>query len=163
MTDQIIGSMIGAGGTVGAAVLGWLLNFTVQKRASSRYRQTLGLSNPSGHLISPLGQWRCKWYNADGTLYVEDEVTIEKWVKDGLFQGKGVQPNLSYTIQGEVDATRVVALRYRTTDFPTKAYVGVACLVFNQDGDALSGRWAGRAKNGVFEEGETQWRRKSAV
>lgn len=156
MTDQILGAFIGAGGAVSAAVLGWGLTTTAQKWASSKYRLDLGITS----LTSPLGNWRCEWFKADGSLYVADEVTVDKWIKGGRFHGKGVQSNLSYAIEGEVDATRVVALTYRTADFPTKAYVGVACLLFSQDGDALSGHWYGRARNGVFEGGETKWSRR---
>jgi hypothetical protein len=47
----------------------------------------------------------------------------------------------------------VMALTYRTVDFPTKAYVGVACLMFDVDGENLSGHWYGRASTG-----EIRWR-----
>jgi hypothetical protein len=155
MTDQVIGAIIGASGAVTAAALAWSLNSLEKKWASQRYRRELGLSS----LTSPLGKWKCEWFKKDGSLYVADEVTIEKWLKGGRFQGQGVQPSLSYNVEGEVDATRAVALTYRTTDFPTKAYVGVACLVFDQEGNELSGYWYGRARNGAFEGGETRWRR----
>lgn len=155
MADNLIPALIGAGATVSGVLLTWGLSIIEKRRASAKYRRTLGISS----LTSPMGKWKCQWFRKDGTLYVEDDVTIEDWLKDGRFHGKGIQTNLSYTLEGEVDASRVITLAYRTTDFPTKAYVGVACLAFNQEGDELSGYWYGRARGGIFEGGETRWRR----
>lgn len=152
MSDLIIAALIGAGATVITALIGWLGSATAKNRASSRYRRVLGLPDP-------LGLWKCDWLKEDGSLYVSDEVNIESWVKDGRFRGTGIQPDLSYTVEGEIDGTRVMVLTYRT---PTKAYVGVACLIFSIDGDSLSGYWYGRARDGKFSGGKTQWSRKPA-
>lgn len=52
-----------------------------------------------------------------------------------------------------------MALTYRTEDFPKKAYVGVACLVFGMNAERLSGRWYGMGRDGQFAGGKTEWRR----
>lgn len=152
MGDPIISAIIGAGTTLTVAVVGWLAKVIAEVRASSKYRRALGL-------VDPAGRWKCDWLKEDGTLYVADVVEIEGWTKNGQFQGKGTQPTLSYTVQGEVDSSRVVALMYRTVDFPKKAYVGVACMGFDVDGKHLTGYWYGRANTGEFVGGKTTWRR----
>jgi len=156
MSTAIITALIGAGATIFAGLIAWAASATLQKGASLKYRRDLRLPDP-------LGRWKCDWFKADGSLYVSDEVNVESWVKDGRFRGKGIQPTLSYTLEGEIDGTRVMALTYRTEDFPTKAYVGVACLLFSMDGDGLSGHWYGRARDGEFMGGVTKWRRKLAT
>jgi hypothetical protein len=150
MSDELVSAFIGAGATLVAAIIGWLGSTQIRDRKSMGYRRDLAL-------VSPLGRWRCEWYRHDGTVYVFDDIEITNWVRNGRFRGKGVQPALSYSLEGEVDSTRVVALTYRTLDFPTKAYVGVACLEFNQDGNKLEGYWYGRATNGEFMGGVTKW------
>ena len=156
MSDRIIAALIGAGATIIAALIAWLASATVQNRASSKYRRDLGL-------VDPVGRWECDWFNEDGSLYISDIIEIESWIKKGAFKGRGIQATLSYTVRGEIDSTRVMALTYRTEDFPTKAYVGVACLTFNIDGQSLSGYWYGRARNDAFTGGRTKWRRKSTT
>lgn len=156
MSDTIIGSMIGAGATIAAALIAWLANARLQNRASSKYRRDLGL-------LDPLGTWKCGWFNEDGSLYVSDRIDIDRWIKNGRFRGKGTQPELSYIVQGEIDSTRAMALTYRTEDFPKKAYVGVAFLTFSMDGESLSGYWYGRTRNGELAGGKTAWHRSSAT
>ena len=68
-------------------------------------------------------------------------------------------PTRTYAIEGEVYTTRVMTLSYRTVDFPQSAYVGVACLTFNIDGDKLTGYWSGRAENEKLTGGKTNWHR----
>jgi len=86
---------------------------------------------------------------------------IEGWVRPGAFKGRGVQPDLSYAVYGEIDSTRAMALTYRTEDFPKKAFVGVAFLLFDTNGERLSGRWYGRGRDGQLAGGKTEWRRSS--
>jgi hypothetical protein len=152
MSDQIMAASIAATATIIAALIAWLAKEKVQDRVSSKYRSALDLVDPTGH-------WKCDWLKGDGSLYVSDVVVVEGWVKDGRFRGKGTQAELSYAVDGEVDSTRVVALTYRTMDFPKKAYVGVACMIFNTDGNRLTGYWYGRAKSGEFLGGTTVWSR----
>ncbi len=145
MNADIIKSLIGAGATIGTGLITWLLSATVGWIASYQYRRDRNLPNVICH-------WKCDWFWEDGKPYNSDDVYIEKWTRNGRFRGKGVLPNRTYAIDGEVDTTRVVALTYRTVDFPKKAYVGVACLKFDQDGDSLSGYWSGRARTRNLQE-----------
>jgi hypothetical protein len=153
MRVEIIAALIGVVGSILAAAIGWSLTTFQQENSSAGYRRKLGLPDPLGH-------WKCRWFRADGSVYVADDVEIEAWVKNGRFRGKGTQPRLSYVIDGEIDGTRVMALTYRTVDFPTKAYVGVACLIFDVDGENLSGYWYGRASDGELVGGKTDWSRR---
>jgi len=154
--NAIIGAIIGGSATIAAALITWLANARLKVSSSSKYRQQLGL-------VDPQGRWECEWYNEDGTLYVKDMIEIEGWIKNGRFEGKGTQPTLSYTVHGEIDSTRALAMTYRTEDFPKTAYVGAAFLIFDIDGEILSGRWYGRTKSGNLGGGETKWHRTSAV
>jgi hypothetical protein len=156
ISNEIIGPLIGAGGAITAALIGWLAAVKLQNRASSKYRRDLGL-------VDPRGRWKCEWFNNDGSLYVSDVIEIESWVKNGGFTGRGVQPDLSYTVRGEIDSTRAMALTYRTEDFPKKAYVGVACLIFNMNAERLSGYWYGRGRSGEVAGGKTEWSRNSTT
>jgi hypothetical protein len=156
MSNEILGPLIGAGGAITAALIAWLAALKLQDRASSKYRRDLGL-------VDPRGRWKCDWFNEDGSLYVSDVIEIESWVNHGAFKGRGVQPDLSYTVRGEIDSTRTMALTYRTEDFPTTAYVGVACLAFDVGGKSLIGRWYGRTRTGEFSGGKTEWRRNLAT
>jgi len=152
MNADIIRSLIGAGATIATGLITWLLSVAVRRRESYQYRRAQSLPNIIGH-------WKCDWFWEDGKLYNSDDVYIKEWIRNGRFRGKGVLPTRTYTIEGEVDPTRVVTLTYRTVDFPKKAYVGVACLTFDQDGDSLTGYWSGRAEKAKFTRGKTNWRR----
>lgn len=156
MSDVLTASVITASATITAALIAWLALARTRERASSQYRRNLGLINPQG-------RWKCDWFNEDGSLYVSDVVEIEGWVENGRFKGRGVQPKISYAVQGEIDNTRALALTYRAEDFPRTAYVGVVFLTFNVDGDTLSGRWYGRIRTGEIAGGKTEWRRNSAT
>ena len=154
---EVLGPLITAGGsiigTITAALITWYAAVKLQDRASSKYRSKLGL-------VDPRGCWECDWLNEDGSRYVKDEIRVDKWLKNGAFIGRGVQPDLSYTIRGEIDSTRAMALTYRTEDFPRTAYVGVACLIFDMTGNKLNGSWYGRTRNGDLTGGKTHWERK---
>lgn len=152
MNPQVLGAMIGAGATLVAGSVTELVKWRMSRSASSTYRQKLGLPDA-------LGRWKCDWWKEDGSLYVTDVVEIKKWVKNGRFEGYGMQPTLTYRVNGEVDGTKVMALTYRTEDFPTKSYVGVACLELDQDGEEWRGYWYGRAKTGEFMGGRVKWSR----
>lgn len=153
---EVLGPLIAAGGsiagTIMAALIAWYAAVKLQDRASSKYRSKLGL-------VDPRGCWECQWLNEDGSTYVEDLIRVDKWLKNGAFSGRGVQPDLSYAVRGEIDSTRAMALTYRTEDFPIKAYVGVACLVFDMSGDKLTGSWYGRTRSGELAGGKTNWKR----
>jgi hypothetical protein len=149
LAEPITNALIGAAGTVVAALITWLLSEKMKDRASSRYRKSFRIADI-------LGGWKCVWYFEDGSLYNSDDVTIERWVKDGRFIGRGVQPNLSYVLEGEIDGAGFMVLTYRTL---TKAYVGVACLRLNMDHNKLAGHWYGRAKDDAFTGGKTEWSR----
>lgn len=152
MNADIIKSLIGAGATIATGLITWLLSVVVRQKESSQYRREQSLPNIMGH-------WKCDWFWENGKLYNSDDVYIEAWIRNGRFRGRGVLPTRAYAIEGEVYTTRVMTLTYRTVDFPKKAYVGVACLAFDQDGDSLSGYWSGRAENEKFTGGKTNWRR----
>src|SRR5229473_350528 len=105
MSDQVMAAFVGASATIIAALIAWLAKERAQDRASSKYRRALGL-------IDPRGRWKCDWLKEDGSLYISDVVEIGSWIKDGRFRGIGTQPDLSYTVEGEIDSTRVMALTY---------------------------------------------------
>jgi hypothetical protein len=156
MSENLIVALISAGATIIAALIGKGVFTKLRERESSRYRR---LHN----LVDPRGRWVCKWYNEDGSLYVSDVVEIERWGKDGCFRGRGIQPDLTYTLQGEVDITRAMTVTYHTEDFPQRAYVGVAFLTFGEmDPRKARGRWFGRTRTGDVGGGRTEWRRESA-
>jgi hypothetical protein len=152
VSKEIIAALIGATGTITAALIAWYAALRVKENALVKYGRVQAL-------VDPQGKWLCEWFNEDGTIYVTDVIEIERWERPGAFKGRGVQPNLSYIVHGEIDSTRAMAMTYRTEDFPRKAYVGVAFLVFDTDGKSLSGRWFGRGRDAPLAGGKTEWRR----
>ena len=147
-------ALIGAAGAIAAALIAWFASVKAKQNASLLYSRQYTLVNPQG-------RWKCDWFTENGALYVTDVIEIEGWVRPGAFKGRGVQPDLSYAVYGEIDSTRAMALTYRTEDFPKKAFVGVAFLLFDTNGERLSGRWYGRGRDGQLAGGKTEWRRSS--
>jgi hypothetical protein len=154
VSKEIVAALIGAAGAIAAALIAWFASVKAKQSASVQYSR-------AHTLVNPQGRWKCDWFNEDGSLYVTDLIEIESWVRPGAFKGRGVQPDLSYTVHGEIDSTRAMALTYRTEDFPKKAFVGVAFLLFDTHGERLTGRWYGRGRDGQLAGGTTEWSRSS--
>lgn len=92
MSKEIIAALIGAAGTITAALIAWFASVKAQQRASAKYGRDQAL-------VDPQGRWKCDWFNEDGTLYVTDVIEIESWIRPGAFKGRGVQPDLSCTVR----------------------------------------------------------------
>src|SRR6476646_1558033 len=70
-----------------------------------------------------LGQWQCQWFDDAGDPIkpkIEDILEVQKWTHHGEFSARGHQSefDLTYRLNGEVDASRVVTLVYKAARYP---------------------------------------------
>ncbi len=92
-------------------------------------------------------RWSADWRFEDGTLYVSDSVTFEKWTKNSQFVGYGEVTHdgkqYKYSIEGEVAPNRIVVLTYKAEKYPLQANIGIACLELSTNAERLEGTWSG--------------------
>lgn len=137
MQKEIIVGIISAASGILAALIG---KIPVEAFKSSRMRS-------QGKIPSSLigTKWQARWYKPDGTLFVEDVVTFEKWTKDNHFEGYGEviwdNKQFKYSITGEVAPNKTVVLTYKAESFPVESNIGVACLRLSEGQRGLEGYW----------------------
>jgi len=97
--------------------------------------------------------WDADWYFEDGSLYVSDHVTFEKWIGRNQFSGFGkVRYNdtlYTYSIKGEISPKGIVVLTYKAQRYPTEAPIGMACLQLSDNAENLEGYWSGLAQHEI--------------
>lgn len=92
-------------------------------------------------------KWSAEWQFEDGSLYIKDSVTFEKWTKNSQFAGYGEvthgEKQYKYSIEGEVAPNRIVVLIYKAEKYPLQANIGIACLELSTNAERLVGTWSG--------------------
>jgi hypothetical protein len=145
---KVLIAVIGLLGIIVTAIVGPIVLEWYHDRKSAEKRTAVG------NLPAIMGTtWEAEWKFQDGTLYIKESVTFEKWTKDFQFQGFGESVHdgqqYKYPITGIVSPMRIVALTWTAEGFPTKgANIGTACLELSPNSARLNGSWVGLAQTG---------------
>lgn len=140
MDPTIVVSIISAVGGIIAAIVA---RVPIENMFSRRGRQ----QNNIPEIMQT--KWSAEWRFEDGSLYVQDSVTFDKWTKNSQFIGYGEvihnDKQFKYAIEGEVAPNRIVVLIYKAEKYPSQANIGMAILKLSTDAEELNGNWSGLA------------------
>jgi hypothetical protein len=155
MDPTIIVAIISAVGGIIVTVIGQIpIRELISRDRSRRIRRQINIPD----IMQT--KWAAKWCYEDGSEYVEDNITFDKWTKDSHFVGYGEQVTQNkkyykYPVEGEVSPIGIVVLTYKAEDFPTHSNIGIACLQLSGGAEELNGTWAGLATK-ILENGEKE-------
>jgi hypothetical protein len=97
--------------------------------------------------------WKNEWF-IDNTLYSVDFMIISKWLKNGKFEGEGINKKGDYKVLGEITSAQYLSATYQNINFPTVGYFGSFGTLVDVSGDSMEGYWQGRIANGKIRGGK---------